>query len=280
MENYKNLVQKILKEGELREDRTGTGTMSIFGEKLEWDLTRGFPATTTKRLAWKSVVSELLWFLSGSDNVDDLREILHGTRERTKDTSTIWDANYDKQARELGYDNGHLGPIYGVQWRDFNGIDQIQELIKELKENPAGRRHLVSAWNVSHLDDMALPPCHWAFQVHVDENGGVSLMWHQRSVDVFLGLPFNIASYALLTHIIAKLIGGYAKRLVFTGGDCHIYKNHTQQCFKLLENEPLDLPNLKMPTYLSLENYINCDISEFELVRYKNHGTIKAPMSA
>lgn len=177
MKNYLNLVHKIILEGDKVQDRTGVGTKSLFGTTLEWDLTKGFPATTCKTLAWRSVVSELLWFLSGSSNVEDLRTRLHGPNSSK---GTIWDANYENQGKSLGYSKGELGPIYGSSWRNFGGVDQIQVLLDGLKNKPHSRRHMVTAWNVPELDKMALPPCHHTFQVYVNSAKELSLMWHQR----------------------------------------------------------------------------------------------------
>lgn len=275
MENYNKLVAEILMSADKVGDRTGEGTRRVFGTNLRWDLREGFPAVTSKKLAWKAVVGELLWFLSGSTNVEDLRKITYGEKNR----STIWDGNYDKQALDLGYTNGELGPVYGKQWRDFNGVDQIKKLIDGLKNNPYDRRHLVSAWNVSELDKMALPPCHYSFQCFVSKNGYLDLMWNQRSVDVFLGLPFNIASYALLCHILANVCGLIPRNLIFNGGDTHIYNNHIQQCGTMIQRDPYDLPSLYLPLLDTLEEYLACSVSDFKLVGYKHHPTIKAEMA-
>lgn len=183
MKQYQNLIKQILTDGYDTDDRTGTGTRAIFGTKIRFDLTRGFPAVTTKKLAWKACISELLWFLSGSTNVDDLRERTHGSRDEGK---TIWDENYETQARQLGYMDGALGPVYGKQWRDFGGIDQLKLIINRIKQMPTDRRQIVSAWNPAEIDKMALPPCHCFYQFNV-RNGYLDLQWYQRSVDVFLG---------------------------------------------------------------------------------------------
>ena len=280
MKNYLNLIHKIILEGEDSNDRTGVGTRSIFGTRMEWDLKKGFPATTCKTLAWKSVVSELLWFLSGSSNVEDLRTILHG---ENSDKRTIWDANYENQGKALGYEKGELGPVYGVQWRNFNGIDQIQVLIDSILEgNSTGthsRRNMVTAWNVSELSKMTLPPCHHTFQVHVNAKKELSLMWHQRSVDVFLGLPFNIASYALLTHIFADITGCTVNKLIFTGGDTHIYKNHMTAISELIVRSPSKLPELVMPKIDTLEQALGCPIPRYTLKNYNPQGIIVAQMA-
>lgn len=183
MKQYQDLIKNILENGYETDDRTGTGTIALFGTKLRWDLTKGFPAVTTKKLAWNACISELLWFLSGSTNVNDLRQRTHGSLIAGK---TIWDENYEKQAKDLGYHSGELGPIYGKQWRDFGGVDQIVEVIDRIKTFPNDRRQIVSAWNPAELKQMALPPCHMFYQFNV-RNGYLDLQWYQRSVDVFLG---------------------------------------------------------------------------------------------
>ena len=177
MLNYNLLVADVLMSDDTVMDRTGVGTRRLFGKTLKWDLREGFPAVTSKRLAWKAVVGELRWFLMGSSNVEDLRNLTHGP---FSDNKTIWDDNYKNQANSMGYSKGELGPIYGKQWRDFGGVDQIEALIQGIKTNPYGRRHLVSAWNVGELDDMALPPCHYSFQIFVSNDGHMDLMWNQR----------------------------------------------------------------------------------------------------
>jgi thymidylate synthase len=280
MKNYTNLIHKILLEGEITKDRTGVGTRSIFGTRLEWDLSKGFPAITTKSLAWNAVVAELLWFLSGSSNIEDLRDRTHGAGSKK---TTIWDANYEDQGKALGYKNGDLGPVYGHQWRNFNGVDQIAELVDSIKNGVYSgvhsRRNMVTAWNVADLPKMALPPCHHTFQVYVTPNKELSLMWHQRSVDTFLGLPFNIASYALLTHILAQLCGCTVGKLIFTGGDTHLYLNHMNAVAELLAREPKNSPTLNMPKFNTIERLLNLNSKEFKLNNYKHCGVIFAPMA-
>lgn len=183
MKQYQFLIKDILENGYETDDRTGTGTIALFGTKLRWDLGEGFPAVTTKKLAWNACISELLWFLSGSTNVNDLRERTHGSRTEGK---TVWDDNYNNQAKDMGYEDGELGPVYGKQWRDFNGVDQVVEIIERIKKLPTDRRQIVSAWNPAELKQMALPPCHMFWQMNV-RNGYLDLQWYQRSVDVFLG---------------------------------------------------------------------------------------------
>ncbi|APC45013.1 thymidylate synthase [Shigella phage SH7] len=242
MKQYQFLIKDILENGYETDDRTGTGTIALFGTKLRWDLTKGFPAVTTKKLAWKACIAELIWFLSGSTNVNDLRLIQHDSLIQGK---TVWDENYENQAKDLGYHSGELGPIYGKQWRDFGGVDQIIEVVDRIKKLPNDRRQIVSAWNPAELKYMALPPCHMFYQFNV-RNGYLDLQWYQRSVDVFLGLPFNIASYATLVHIVAKMCNLIPGDLIFSGGNTHIYMNHVEQCKEILRREPMDLCELQL----------------------------------
>lgn len=232
MRQYLDLMKHVLHNGVRKDDRTGTGTLSVFGYQMRFNLADGFPLLTTKKLHLKSIIHELLWMLSGDTNVRYLRE--NGV--------TIWDEWADK--------NGNLGPVYGAQWRGWgvNGtdfVDQIANLIKSLEQNPNSRRHLVSAWNVAEIGEMALPPCHYAFQCYV-ANGKLSLMVQQRSADVFLGIPFNIASYALLTMMLAKVCGYEPGELIWTGGDCHLYLNHVEQAKLQLSREPRSLPTMRI----------------------------------
>ncbi|EKZ2119277.1 thymidylate synthase [Escherichia coli] len=242
MKQYQDLIKDIFENGYETDDRTGTGTIALFGTKLRWDLTKGFPAVTTKKLAWNACIAELIWFLSGSTNVNDLRLIQHDSLIQGK---TVWDENYENQAKDLGYHSGELGPIYGKQWRDFGGVDQIIEVIDRIKKLPNDRRQIVSAWNPAELKYMALPPCHMFYQFNV-RNGYLDLQWYQRSVDVFLGLPFNIASYATLVHIVANMCNLIPGDLIFSGGNTHIYMNHVEQCKEILRREPMDLCELQL----------------------------------
>ncbi|UDY80626.1 thymidylate synthase [Shigella phage CT01] len=242
MKQYQDLIKDIFENGYETDDRTGTGTIALFGTKLRWDLSKGFPAVTTKKLAWKACIAELIWFLSGSTNVNDLRLIQHDSLIQGK---TVWDENYENQAKDLGYHSGELGPIYGKQWRDFGGVDQIIEVVDRIKKLPNDRRQIVSAWNPAELKQMALPPCHMFYQFNV-RNGYLDLQWYQRSVDVFLGLPFNIASYAALVHIVAKMCNLIPGDLIFSGGNTHIYMNHVEQCKEILRREPMDLCELQL----------------------------------
>jgi thymidylate synthase len=263
MRQYLDLLQDILENGVHKEDRTGTGTLSVFGRQLRFNLQEGFPLLTTKKLHIRSIIYELLWFLKGDTNVRYLQE--NGV--------TIWD--------EWADENGDLGPIYGAQWRSWKGadgktVDQISWVIEEIKRNPNSRRLLVSAWNVAELNNMKLPPCHYAFQFYVAE-GKLSCMWQQRSVDTFLGLPFNIASYALLTHMIAEQCDLDVGELIFSGGDVHLYKNHLEQAKLQLAREPRPLPKLVIKRKpASIFEY---EFADFEIVDYDPHPHIKAPVA-
>ena len=286
MRAYLDLLEYILENGEVRDDRTKTGTISSFGHQLKFDLSDGFPAVTTKSLAWKGVVSELLWFLEGSSDERRLAEIRYNKpRSELKDLSkfsTIWTDNADNQGKELGYINTdtikELGPVYGVQWRDWSGTDQIKKLINDLKVNPDGRRHILSAWNVNELDKMALPPCHVMSQYYIS-NGTISCHMYQRSADMFLGVPFNIASYALLLSILGNILDLKPKYFVHSFGDAHIYSNSIEQVKEQLSREPLPLPKLKMPNISSIDEIKDLSIEDFKLEGYEHHPPIKAKMA-
>lgn len=298
MKQYHDLLEDILNNGEVKDDRTGVGTISVFGRQLRFNLSEGFPAVTTKKLAWKSVVSELLWFIEGTGDERRLAEILHGSRDTER--STIWTGNaqaayWTPKAR---YD-GDLGRVYGVQWRRWNRydeqkdfgpahhggrriavdnreIDQLANLIEGIKTDPNGRRHILTAWNVAELDQMALPPCHVLAQFYVS-NGKLSCHMYQRSVDVFLGLPFNIASYALLTHLIAQVCDLKVDELIISTGDTHIYSNHVDQVKEQLSREEYPLPALFLnPEIKNIDKFSMDDILLFD---YQSHGTIKADMA-
>lgn len=263
MRQYLDLLQDILENGVHKEDRTGIGTISVFGRQLRFNLQEGFPLLTTKKLHIRSIIYELLWFLSGNTNVRYLQE--NGV--------TIWD--------EWADENGELGPVYGAQWRSWKGadgktVDQISEVIEQIKTNPNSRRLLVSAWNVAEIDKMKLPPCHYAFQFYV-ANGKLSCMWQQRSVDTFLGLPFNIASYALLTHMMAQQCNLEVGELIFTGGDVHLYMNHLEQAKLQLTREPRPLPKLVIKR--KPESIFDYQFDDFEIVDYNPHPHIKAPVA-
>ena len=287
MKQYLELLDYILKHGEERGDRTGTGVISSFGHQIRFNLEDGFPAVTTKSLAWKGVVSELLWFLEGSDDERRLAEIRF-QQDRTKLTdltkfSTIWTDNADNQGIELGYENNEsikkLGPIYGVQWRNWGGVDQIKKLLDDLSSNPGGRRHILSAWNVEQIESMALPPCHVMSQFYVSANGRLSCQMYQRSADMFLGVPFNIASYALLQSILANILSLIPGEFVHVFGDAHIYKNSIDQVKEQLSRKPKKLPKLIMPNIDSMQSLNNLSVDDFILVGYESHPAIKAPMA-
>ena len=278
--DYLDLMNYIVEYGTDVEDRTGVGTRSVFGAQMKHNLANGFPALTTKKLAWKAVVSELLWFLEGSTDERRLCEILHGTRNPRK--TTIWTANADNQGAALGYENNNsvkrLGPIYGHQWRNFNGFDQIQWAINEIKTNPTSRRIIVSAWNPNDIEEMALPPCHYTYQFNV-QNGVLNCHTTQRSCDIFLGAPLNIASYALLTHMMAKMTNLQPGSLVISLGDAHIYHNHFDAVDTQLNREPLELPYLEMPEFRNLDQLLNTHVNEYILEDYNPYPSIKAPMA-
>ena len=292
---YQDLLQDILDNGVEKGDRTGTGTISTFGRQIRHNLNDGFPLLTTKKMAIKSIMTELKWFLKGRTDIQYLRD--NGCK--------IWDGDFEKAGKE----DGTLGPIYGKQWRDWNGNDQISNLINELKTNPDSRRLMVSAWNVGELEDMTLPPCHYGFQLytrvldlderidwynknsepshqsrdyfheHMDDYAVprrvISLMWNQRSVDTFLGLPFNIASYAMLLHLIAKEVDMIPGEIIGNLGDTHLYKNHIEQAEEQISREPKPhLPKLK----LNNVNILNGEF-DYEILHYHSHPTIKAPLS-
>ena len=286
MKVYLDLLKFILENGHEKDDRTNTGTLSSFGHQLEFDLSEGFPAITTKSLAWKGVVSELLWFLEGSNDERRLAEIrFDKSRNDLKNLnkySTIWTDNADKQGKELGYENTDtkkiLGPVYGVQWRNWSGKDQLEELIYNLKNNPDSRRHILSAWNVGEIHKMALPPCHVMSQFYI-HNDEISCHMYQRSADMFLGVPFNIASYALLLSIIAEILNLKPKRFIHSFGDAHIYKNSIEQVKEQISRDPKKLPKLKIPNLNSLEDLNNYKIEDFILIGYDPHPPIKARMA-
>lgn len=263
MRQYLNLMQHVLEHGTKKEDRTGTGTLSVFGYQMRFNLSEGFPLLTTKKLHIKSIIYELLWFLRGDTSIKYLQE--HGVN--------IWN--------EWADDSGNLGPVYGAQWRswataDGRSIDQISHVIEQIKSNPDSRRLIVSAWNVGEIPKMALPPCHLLFQFYV-ANGKLSCQLYQRSADIFLGVPFNIASYALLTMMIAQVCGLKAGEFVHTLGDTHLYSNHIEQARLQLTREPLALPQMRINP--SIKSIFDFEYSDFELVNYNAHPHIKAEVA-
>ena len=263
MKQYLDLMQDILDNGARKTDRTGTGTLSVFGRQLRFDLDAGFPLVTTKKLHLRSIIYELLWFLNGDTNIKYLKD--NGV--------SIWD--------EWADENGELGPVYGSQWRSWpapNGesIDQISKVLNQIKNKPDSRRHIVSAWNPAEVDKMALPPCHALFQFYVAD-GKLSCQLYQRSADYFLGVPFNIASYALLTHMVAQQCNLAPGEFIWTGGDVHLYTNHLEQAQTQLSRKPFDLPQLKIARKPgSLFDY---QFEDFGIVNYECHPGIKAPIA-
>jgi thymidylate synthase len=302
MIQYLNAVRQVLEQGETRSDRTGTGTISLFGLQQRYDLSKSFPAVTTKKLAWRACVGELLWMIEGSGDERRLAEITHGTADGKV---TIWTPNalapYWKPQAKF---EGDLGRIYGVQWRhwrtynhkqagsftnDFGHtfstpggiheceVDQLTNLIKGIKQDPYGRRHILSAWNPGELDQMALPPCHVLAQFYVSKDNRLSCQMYQRSCDMFLGVPFNIASYSLLTHLIAQVCDLDVGEFVHALGDAHIYLNHVEQVKEQLAREPLPAPQLRLnPNIKDITRFTMADI---ELIDYTSHGAIQAEMA-
>jgi len=263
LQQYLDLMRHVRNNGALKDDRTGTGTLSIFGYQMRFDLARGFPMVTTKKLHTRSIIHELLWFLNGDTNIGYLND----------NKVRIWD--------EWADENGDLGPVYGAQWRswpaaDGRQIDQLTDVLETLRTNPDSRRIIVSAWNVGELNKMALMPCHALFQFYV-ANGKLSCQLYQRSADIFLGVPFNIASYALLTHMVAQQIGLKVGDFIWTGGDCHLYSNHLEQVEEQLAREPLPLPTLSIQR--KPDSITDYRFEDFEIVGYECHPHIAAPVA-
>lgn len=302
MKQYHDLLVDILENGENKSDRTGIGTLSVFGRQIRFDLRNGFPAITTKKLAWKACVGELLWFIEGSGDERRLAEITYGSRSGP---DTIWTPNaqapYWKNKAQY---SGDLGKVYGVQWRKWRAdklvypetvvgtdhytsyyigpvetkiIDQLKNLIHGIKTDPYGRRHILNAWNVGDLDEMALPPCHVMSQFNVSTNGELSCHMYQRSQDVFLGAPFNYASYGLLTHMIAQVCGLKVKELIISTGDTHIYNNHIDQVREQLSRDPYPDPTLELNP--DITDIMQFTIDDIKLINYQSHGQIKAEMA-
>lgn len=310
MQNYLDLMNEVLTKGDFLPDRTGTGTYSLFGCQLKYDLRRGFPAVTTKKLAFKAVLSELLWFIEGSGDERRLAEILHGTRDSSKKTIWTENAEADYWKPKAAFE-GDLGRVYGTLWRDLkryvpadslvpnkaiywegrdvkttgllqayvsvNKIDQVQQLIDGIKKDPYGRRHIISAWIPTELTDMALPPCHMMCQFHINARKELSCMMTQRSADLFLGVGFNIASYAILTHMVAQVTGYSVGELTLNFGNCHIYKNHVDQVLEQLDREPKPLPTLWLNP--EVKDIFSFKMDDIRLEGYDHHPAIKAPMA-
>ncbi|MBT5862200.1 MAG: thymidylate synthase [Gammaproteobacteria bacterium] len=263
MRQYLDLMRHVRDNGTVKEDRTGTGTVSVFGHQMRFDLSEGFPLVTTKKLHLRSIIHELLWFLTGDSNIKYLKD--NGV--------SIWDDWAD--------DNGDLGPVYGVQWRnwptpDGRSIDQISQIMQQLRESPHSRRIMLSAWNVGEIENMALPPCHCLFQFYVAD-GKLSCQLYQRSCDIFLGVPFNIASYALLTHMLAQQADLDVGDFVWTGGDCHLYSNHLEQADEQLSRKLLALPQLAIKRRPN--SIFDYQYEDFEIVNYESHPHIKAAVA-
>ena len=263
MQQYLSMMRHVRDNGAEKGDRTGTGTLSVFGHQMRFDLSQGFPLVTTKKLHIKSIVHELLWFLSGDSNIAYLKD--NGV--------SIWN--------EWADEDGNLGPVYGVQWRKWQAasgetIDQISEVVTRLREEPNSRRNIVSAWNVGEIPRMALPPCHCMIQFYVAD-GKLSCQLYQRSADIFLGVPFNIASYSLLTHMLAQQADLKVGEFIWTGGDCHLYTNHLEQADRQLEREPLTLPRLAIKR--RPESIFDYRFDDFEILNYESHPHIKAAVA-
>lgn len=285
---YLDLLYTIRHQGEVRtNERTGVGTLSVFHASMNFDLQSGFPLLTTKRVPFKSVASELLWFIEGSTDERRLAEIHYDMpRDEIRLENTIWTANADEQGKNLGYENTDtvkkLGPVYGSQWRNWEStdgrvIDQLANLIDGLKNDPQGRRHILTAWNVGDLDKMALPPCHMMAQFYVTNQGVLDCAMYQRSADLFLGAPFNIASYSLLMHMIAQITGLNVGRLNYVMGDVHIYQNHIEAVDTQLSRKASAFPRLSIdPEIKTIDDFT---LKDFTLTDYNPQGTIKAPMA-
>jgi thymidylate synthase len=263
MRQYLDMMQLVRDTGARKEDRTGTGTLSVFGHQMRFNLNEGFPLVTTKKLHLRSIIHELLWFLSGDSNIGYLKD--NGV--------SIWDGWADE--------NGELGPVYGVQWRswptpDGDNVDQISQIMQQLREDPDSRRIIVNAWNVGEIENMALPPCHCLFQFYVAD-GKLSCQLYQRSCDIFLGVPFNIASYALLTHMLAQQADLGVGDFIWTGGDCHLYLNHLEQANEQLGREPLPLPRLAIKR--RPKSIFDYKFEDFEILNYESHPHIKAAVA-
>lgn len=266
---YLQLMREILNKGKEKQDRTGTGTKSVFGRMITHDMSLGFPLLTTKKIFFKAALTEIIWILQGRTDLEFLNE--NGVN--------YWNPDYERSGRT----DGTLGPVYGKQWRDFGGNSKLQMLLKGIKLDPYGRRHMVSAWNPIEMDDMALPPCHYGFQVYIND-GQLDLMWNQRSADVFLGLPYDIAMYGLLLELLAKTFGYKPGRLIGSLGDCHLYNNHLEQAKEQLSRKLSILPKIKIDKSITLTGFDNQyvgipDVKDIQLIDYNPAPAIKAPLS-
>ena len=283
MQNYLNLLKEILDTGSDRADRTGVGTLSLFATQLRFKISDGFPIVTTRKIFFKNIVSELLWMMEGSANVFRLAEIKNDNKPYSelteKERRTIWDLNYENQAKALGYSDGYLGPVYGEQWIKNN---QLEKAINDIKNNPFSRRIMVNAWNIDDLDKMSLPPCHYCFQFYVDGDF-LSLMFNQRSADMMLGVPADIGLYALLLHIVAKMTNKIPFEVICNFGDTHIYKNHIECAKEQIKRKPRKLPDLILPDidWSRSLNEILKDVkcSDFKLLNYDHDEILKMPMA-
>ena len=281
MKTYIESLKFILENGEERLDRTGTGTIGVFGMQQRYNLQKSFPAVTTKKLAFKAMVGELLWFIEGSCDERRLAEITHGTRDKSK--TTVWTANAQSPSwKEKAMFDGHLGAIYGYQWRRWwcdgeTNIDQLLTLIEGIKSDPYGRRHIITAWNPADLDKMALPPCHCLAQFYVSADNKLSCQMYQRSMDTYLGGPFNIASYSLLTHMIAQVCGLGVGEFIHVIGDAHIYLNHIEQVKEQLSREPFPAPQLWLNPDIS--DITKFTMDDIKLLNYQSHPSLPAPMA-
>lgn len=287
MKEYHNALQLVLEKGKLKQNRTGVDTLSVFGHQMRFDLRDKFPAVTTKKLAWYAVVSELLWMLEGSTDERRLAEIYYeDTRFNLTHKQTIWTKNADNQGRMLGYTNNfltkELGPVYGSRWRKWDSpfwhIDQIKNVLNTLKKNPDSRRHIVSAWDPANIENMALPPCHILFQFYVQDNE-LSCQFYQRSADLPLGSPFNIAAYGLLTYMFARILNMTPGDLIYTIGDMHVYVDQIEAVKLQLSRSPYPSPSLIMPKFSTLDELLKTTPSEYTLVNYQHYPAIKINMA-
>lgn len=279
MKPYIDLLKDVLENGKDHNDRTGTGTKRVFGRQIRFDLKDGFPLCTTKEVNIQAVYSELLWFISGSSNRNALRAIRWGNEHYNNNSKpTIWDGNYNDQAKKLGYKDGYLGPVYGYQWRFANGVDQLSLVEKQIRENPDSRRIILDSWNPADIDKMSLPPCHVLQQWWVEDNV-LSLQVYQRSWDLFLGAPFNIASYALMMHMMAKVTGREVGELIFSAGDCHIYLDHLDQVREQISRKPYPLES-EIHFHGNQKTLDDFEMNDLIFHSYQHHPKLTGKMSS